>query len=74
VCGQVLAIESYPRGGLDKVKTAFASSLATSGAGALPGYAGQMDQMPGTATGGVTDKIHFAGAADKVVQINLITR
>jgi hypothetical protein len=74
ICGQVLAFETFPRGALDKVKTAFASPIGTSASGSLPGYAGQMDQMPGTATGGVSDKIHYAGAADKVVQINIISR
>lgn len=73
ICGQVIGFETFPRDGLDKVKTAH-SSLSTSGTGALPGYSGQFDQMPGTATGGVSDKIHYAGAANKTVLINLISR
>lgn len=71
--GQVLDIESYPRDGLDKVRTAY-DSINTNAAGSLPGYAGQMDQMPGSATGGVTDQIHYAGAANKVCRVNLILR
>lgn len=71
--GQVLDIETYPRDGLDKVRTAY-DSINTSAAGALPGYAGQMDQMPGSATGGVNDSISYAGAANKVCRVNLILR
>lgn len=74
IAGQVLAFERYPRDALDKVKTAFASPIGSSASGGLPGYAGQLDQMPGTATGGVSDKIHYAGAADYVVQINFFSR
>ncbi len=71
--GQVLDIETQPRGGLEKVRTAY-DSINTSAAGALPGYAGQMDQMPGSATGGVSDQVHYAGAANKVCRVNLILR
>jgi hypothetical protein len=35
---------------------------------------GQLDQMPGSATGGYPDDIHYAGAADTLVVINLISR
>lgn len=73
IVAQVLEIKTYPQGGLDKVRTAF-TSLGTDATGALPGYDGQLDQMPGTATGGVSAKIHYAGAADKVAVINLISR
>lgn len=71
--GQVLDLEAQPKDLLDKVRTAF-PNLNTSAAGAFPGSAGQMDQMPGSATGGVTDKVHYAGAADKVCRVNLISR
>jgi hypothetical protein len=30
--------------------------------------------MPGSATGGYSDKIHYAGAANLVVRVNLISR
>lgn len=70
--GQVLEVV-VPEGLLGKVRTAY-TGLGTNAAGSKPGYAGQMDQMPGTATGGVSDKVHYAGAADKVVRINLISR
>ena len=72
--GQVLEIVDFPRGGLEKVKTAYTPALNLSAAGSLPGYSGQMDQLPGSATGGVTDAIHFSGAANKMVRINLISR
>lgn len=71
--GQILDIETEPKDLLDKVKTAY-TSIGTSGAGAYPGYAGQMDQMAGSATGGVSGKVHYAGAANKVCRVNLILR
>lgn len=74
IAGQVLAFEEYPRDALDKVKTAYATPIGTDASGSLPGYDGQLDQMPGTATGGVSDKIHYAGAANLVVQINFFSR
>lgn len=74
--GQVLDIEVQPKDMLDKVRTAYSPALATNAAGSFPGgtTSGQMDQMPGSATGGVSDKIHYAGAADKLVRVNLISR
>lgn len=73
IMGQVLDVETQPKDMLDKVRTAY-NALSTSSAGALPGTAGQMDQMPGSATGGVSDKVHYAGAANKVVRVNLVSR
>jgi hypothetical protein len=74
VMGQVLGKISYPRDALDRVRTAYNPALGTSATYSKPGSAGQMDQMPGSATGGVTDKVHYAGAADTTVLINLISR
>jgi hypothetical protein len=73
IMGQVIEVEDFPRDLLDRVRTAY-PSLSTDATGSLPGYAGQMDQMPGTANGGVSDKIHYAGAANKVVRVNLVSR
>lgn len=74
IIGQVLEVENVlGKDALDKVRTAY-DSLATDASGSLPAYAGQMDQMPGSATGGVSDKVHYAGAADLVVRVNLINR
>jgi len=74
IMGQILEIEDvYDKDALSKVRTAF-DSIGTDASGSLPAYAGQMDQMPGSATGGVSDKVHYAGAADLVVRINLISR
>jgi len=74
VMGQVLEIENVlDKDALSKVRTAY-PSLSSSATGTMPAYAGQLDQMPGSATGGVTDKVHYAGAADKVVRVNLISR
>jgi hypothetical protein len=71
VVGQVLKRDaSYPKT-LQRVKTSYLPALNTSANGALPGYMGQMDQMPGSATKGAPYNIHAAGAADTVVRINL---
>lgn len=75
VMGQVLEVEDLlGKDALDRVRTAYNPPIGTDAAGSLPGYAGQMDQMPGSATGGATDKVHYAGAANLVVRINLISR
>lgn len=74
IMGQVLEVENtLDKDALGRVRTAY-DSIATNAAGSLPGYAGQMDQMPGSANGGVTDKVHYAGAANLVVRINLVSR
>lgn len=80
--GQVIAIEEHPRDALDRVRTAYSPALGTDSSGSMAnGVAGsasanlgQMDQMPGSATGGVTDQLHYAGAADRLVIINLVGR
>lgn len=75
IMGQVLEIEDvYDKDALARVRTAYNPPIGTDASGSLPGYAGQMDQMPGSATGGVSDKVHYAGAANLVVRINLISR
>lgn len=61
VVGQVLEVEEYPRDYLDRVRTAYPQL-------------GTLDQMPGTASQGLPDKITYAGAANRVVRINLIGR
>jgi hypothetical protein len=74
IMGQVLEVENVlDKDALGRVRTAY-DSLATSATGSLPAYAGQLDQMPGSASGGVSDKVHYAGAANLVVRINLISR
>lgn len=74
IVGQVLEVENVlDKDYLGRVRTAY-DSLSSDATGALPGYAGQMDQMPGSATGGVPDKVHYAGAANLVVRINLVSR
>lgn len=74
ILGQVVQVTTGPTNLLDRVQSFPTSTLNTSGAGAYPGTAGQLDQMPGTATGGADVKVHYAGAADKMVAINLISR
>ena len=72
--GQVLEVIEFPRSGLEYVKTAYSPALNLGAVGSLPGYSGQMDQMPGSATGGMPDAVHYAGASNKMVTINLISR
>lgn len=74
IAAQVLAVVSGIDEGLAMVRTAWDPALSTSAAGALPGYAGQLDQMPGSATAGASDLLHMAGGADKMVILNLIMR
>jgi hypothetical protein len=82
ILGQVLNLEVHPKDALDRVRTAYSPAIATDASGAMANgvassasvNAGQMDQMPGSATGGHPDLIHYAGAADTLVYINLISR
>lgn len=72
VVGQVLDRDSsLPKDLLDRVKTSYAPAIGTDASGAKPAYLGQLDQMPGTANGGMPSNVHYAGAADTVVRINL---
>lgn len=72
VVGQVLDRDSsHPKDLLDRVKTSYSPALDTSATGSKPAYLGQLDQMPGSANGGVPSNVHYAGAADTVVRINL---
>jgi len=74
IMGQVLGIHDYAgKDLLDRVRTAY-SSLSTSSTGALPGTAGQMDQMPGSANGGYPSSIHYAGAANLAAVVNMVSR
>lgn len=75
VIGQVLERDAgYPKDALDRVRTAFSPPIGTDGSGGLPGSLGQLDQMPGSATGGMPANISYAGAADTLVRINLVSR
>ena len=82
IMGQIVGFEVHPKDYLQYVHTAFMPALATDSSGSMAnGVAGtsalnlgQMDQMPGSATGGVPDLIHFAGAADTLVLINMVSR
>lgn len=83
IVGQVLALDNnYPKDALDRVRTAYNPPLSTDAAGAMSaGVAsggaanlGQLDQMPGSANAGYPDQISYAGAADTIVVVNLISR
>ncbi len=58
---QVLAVSTWPRSGLEKVMTQYHSLTA-------------YEKMPGTATAGLTDAQNIAGAANKTVVINFLSR
>lgn len=62
IVGQVIGTNVYPRGALDKVRTAYS------------GYSAANMRTPGSATGGRSDQLTYAGAAEKMVIVNLIFR
>lgn len=75
IVGQVLARDNgFPKDAMERVRTAYSPAIGTSAAGALPGTLGQLDQMPGSANGGMPANISYSGAADTIVYINLISR
>jgi hypothetical protein len=82
IMGQVLGFETYPKDYLEYVRTAYDPAIRTDASGgmanaALTGAstgAGQLDQMPGSATGGMSDLVTYAGAANLVAIVNLISR
>jgi hypothetical protein len=59
--GQVVAVWTWPRSGIEKVMSQYQTLTA-------------YEQMPGTATSGYTDAQVQAGAANKTLIINFITR
>jgi hypothetical protein len=71
IVGQVLERQSGVKDALDKVRTSYNPAINTSSTGSKPAYLGQLDQMPGSATGGATANVHYAGGADTKVTINL---
>jgi len=71
IVAQVLDRDVGPKDLLDRVRTGFNPAIGTDATGAHPAYLGQLDQMPGTATGGARGNVHYAGAADTVVRVNL---
>ena len=64
IIGQVLEIETYPKDGLELVRT-YGSTLPNSL---------YLDKMPGDATEGLPDKLTYAGGANKVVRVNIIRK
>lgn len=82
ILGQILAFEVHPRDALDRVRTVWdppintdsSGTMANGVAGSASVNLGQLDQMPGSATRGYPASIHYAGAADKLAIVNLISR
>jgi hypothetical protein len=62
IVGQVIGTEIFPRDLLDRVATAYAGQSAAN------------MRTPGSATGGRTDQLTYANAAEKMVLVNLILR
>lgn len=62
IVGQIIGENIYPRDYLEKVKTAY------------HGYTAANMRTPGSATGGRSDQLTYAGAAEKMIVVNLIMR
>jgi hypothetical protein len=62
IIGQVIGTTIYPKDYLDRVKTAYAGQTAAN------------MQTPGSATGGRSDQLTYANAAERMVIVNLIGR
>jgi hypothetical protein len=62
IVGQIIGVNEYPRDYLERVKTAF------------NGYSAANMRTPGSATGGRSDQLTYAGAAEKMIIVNLIMR
>jgi hypothetical protein len=79
---QVLKLEEHPRDALDRVRTAYDPALNTDASGSMAnGIAGssiagmgQLDRMPGSATGGMPDLVSYSGAANLVAVCNIVSR
>lgn len=82
IVGQVIGFSAGPDEGLSKVRTAYKPNIGTDASGAMSlgtlssasANIGQLDQMPGSATAGYTDLIHYAGAANLTAIVNLVSR
>ena len=70
IVGQVIGEEIYPKDYLERVRTAFEGATPKTAAPYLQGNL----QTPGSATGGRTDQLTYAGAAEKMLIVNLIFR
>jgi hypothetical protein len=62
IVGQIIGENIYPRGYLERVKTAYS------------GYTAANMRTPGSATGGRSDQLTYTGAAEKMIIVNLIMR
>ncbi|RLC15060.1 MAG: hypothetical protein DRI24_11930 [Deltaproteobacteria bacterium] len=70
IVGQVIGAEEYPEDLLELVRTPFAGMSPKTAAPYLQGPL----HVPGSATGGRTDQLTYAGAAEKMLIVNLIFR
>jgi len=82
IVGQVLQVIDYPKDNLEYVRTAYNPALRTASVGTMANQTagsssanlGQLDQLTGSATGGVPTLVTYAGGANKIVVVNLIGR
>jgi hypothetical protein len=82
IMGQVLGFLDFSSSYLKNVRTAYNPAISTNAAGGMGNAqassasvnAGQLDRMTGSATGGIPSQITYAGGADKLVIVNMISR
>lgn len=71
IIGQVIGEVQFPRDYLDRVRTAFPSGTSPN---IYTGMTNAIMKTPGSATGGRTDQLTYANAAEKLLIVNLIHR
>jgi hypothetical protein len=82
IIAQVLGFSSHPQDSLNLVRTAYSPAIGTNATGTMLGgvagsssvHLGQLDQMPGSATSGMPDALHYSGGSNLIVVLNLICR
>jgi hypothetical protein len=71
VIGQVIGEITFPRGNLDRVRTAFPTGTSPN---IYTGMTNAIMKTPGSATGGRTDQLTYTNSAEKLLIVNLIHR
>ena len=73
IIGQIIGTNIFPKGLLDRVKTSYSGGVSSPSTFLGLSATGTM-KTPGSATGGRTDQLVYANAAEKMVIVNLILR
>jgi len=71
IVGQVIGEIDYPRGALDRVRTAFESGTSPN---IHTGMTNAIMKAPGSATGGRSDQLTYSNSGEKLLIVNLIHR